>query len=323
MRSHFSSSGPSRSNRERSRYEGEQQFPEYGRPRQRGSEDYSEQEYGGERQEYQSQSGRYGEESQQGGWGGPESQSFRGGYRQEAFPSSQQGSGQFRSGREGGYEAEDFGRGTGGQERYYGQSSPRPYSPRYEQGGQQDFGGGQGYGRQEFGSSGYGGEFGQYGGQYGGGQSSPGQQGGWSGQSGSSSGQLGSQPYGQRSQGSRTRQGPKNFVRSDERIREAVCERLSEEDSVDISEVSVDVKEGCVTLEGSVPERRMRHTIEDIADSCWGVKDVENRVRVQSQSSQSGSTAGEGSASSESAKGGASLSAKSRGRDEQKDQQSH
>lgn len=26
----------------------------------------------------------------------------------------------------------------------------------------------------------------------------------------------------------------------------------------------------------------MKYAIEDVADSCWGVKDVENHVRVQS-----------------------------------------
>lgn len=67
----------------------------------------------------------------------------------------------------------------------------------------------------------------------------------------------------------------------DERIKEAVCERLSEDPSIDVSEVSVDVKDGCVTFQGTVPERRMRHTIEDLADSCWGVKEVENQVRVK------------------------------------------
>jgi hypothetical protein len=59
---------------------------------------------------------------------------------------------------------------------------------------------------------------------------------------------------------------------------------------IDASEVTVEVHEGKVTLEGTVPERWMKHTIEDIADGCWGVQDVENRIRVQSGS---GSSAGE------------------------------
>ncbi len=41
------------------------------------------------------------------------------------------------------------------------------------------------------------------------------------------------------------------------------------------------VKDAKVTLEGSVPDRRMKHAIEDLADQCPGVQDVDNRIRVQ------------------------------------------
>jgi len=57
---------------------------------------------------------------------------------------------------------------------------------------------------------------------------------------------------------------------------------------VDVEEVTVQVQNGRVTLEGSVPQRHMKHRIEDIADQCSGVQDVDNRVRVQRESSQSG-----------------------------------
>jgi len=70
------------------------------------------------------------------------------------------------------------------------------------------------------------------------------------------------------------------YQRSDERIREDVCERLWHEPHVDVSEVTVEVKAGVVTLEGTVPYRQMKHSIEDIAASCRGVVDVENRIRV-------------------------------------------
>ncbi len=74
--------------------------------------------------------------------------------------------------------------------------------------------------------------------------------------------------------------GPKGYRRSDERIREDLCERLWRDDHADVSEVSVDVKDGTVTLQGTVRERRMKHRIEDIAAACPGVRDVENRIRV-------------------------------------------
>jgi osmotically-inducible protein OsmY len=76
------------------------------------------------------------------------------------------------------------------------------------------------------------------------------------------------------------KRGPKNYERSDERIREDLCERLWHDASLDVAEVSVDVDHGIVKLDGTVPHRRMKHAIEDIAAGCAGVHDVENRIRV-------------------------------------------
>jgi len=74
--------------------------------------------------------------------------------------------------------------------------------------------------------------------------------------------------------------GPKNYVRTDERIREDVCDRLSIDDDVDASEVEVRVQDGEVMLEGSVPTRSMKHRAEDLAEDASGVKDVHNHLRV-------------------------------------------
>ena len=76
------------------------------------------------------------------------------------------------------------------------------------------------------------------------------------------------------------RRGPKNYRRSDERIREDICDALIGAAHLDASDVSVDVADGVVTLEGIVPERRMKHAIEDITADCRGVREVENRIRV-------------------------------------------
>lgn len=76
------------------------------------------------------------------------------------------------------------------------------------------------------------------------------------------------------------RQGPKGYTRSDERIREDICERLAYAFDLDVSDVSVEVNGGRVELQGTVPERWMKHEIEDIADNCMCVRDVDNRVRV-------------------------------------------
>lgn len=75
--------------------------------------------------------------------------------------------------------------------------------------------------------------------------------------------------------------GPKGYTRSDQRIHEDVCERLSDDDEVDASDISVSVQNGEVTLDGTVPDRRSKHRAEDIAESVGGVKDVHNSLRTQ------------------------------------------
>ncbi|MCI2807682.1 BON domain-containing protein [Eoetvoesiella caeni] len=79
---------------------------------------------------------------------------------------------------------------------------------------------------------------------------------------------------------------PKGYKRSDERIREDVCEQLSRS-GCDVSDVSVDVSDGKVTLQGTVTDRYAKHAIEDCADDCMGVQEVDNRIRVQTQAGNS------------------------------------
>jgi hypothetical protein len=74
--------------------------------------------------------------------------------------------------------------------------------------------------------------------------------------------------------------GPKNYTRSDERIREDISERLYADDHVDASEITITVQSGEVTLSGSVETRRMKHRAEDIADAVAGVNDVHNHLKV-------------------------------------------
>ena len=73
---------------------------------------------------------------------------------------------------------------------------------------------------------------------------------------------------------------PKSYQRSDERIREDIYERLLQDSYVDCSNITVAVSSGVVTLEGTVPERHMKHQVENIADDCSGVKDIDNKLRV-------------------------------------------
>jgi osmotically-inducible protein OsmY len=145
-----------------------------------------------------------------------------------------------------------------------------------------DYGPSRGQGRSPYSSSGGGsqgssqyGQYGQQGGQYGG------QQGG-SSQYGQQGGSMGQQGYGRSSgmQGRGGSRGPKGWQRSDERLKEDICERLYNDQSIDSSEVTVEVLQGKVTLDGSVDDRNVKHAIEDLVDSVPGVKDIENRVRV-------------------------------------------
>jgi hypothetical protein len=74
--------------------------------------------------------------------------------------------------------------------------------------------------------------------------------------------------------------GPKNYQRSDERIREDVCERLTMDHDVDATEIEVAVAGGVVTLTGSVHERQAKRVAEEISESVRGVTDVQNNITV-------------------------------------------
>jgi hypothetical protein len=75
--------------------------------------------------------------------------------------------------------------------------------------------------------------------------------------------------------------GPTGYVRSDDRIRDDICERLTEHDAIDASRIQVAVSEGVVTLSGEVPQRYMKHLTEDSVAATTGVRDVENGLRVR------------------------------------------
>jgi osmotically-inducible protein OsmY len=133
------------------------------------------------------------------------------------------------------------------------------------------------------------------------------------GDAGSRSQSFGGMPRGFGSQGSRRGQlmgqqgrfsgrGPKGYQRSDERIREDVCDRLMSDGEIDASNLTVQVKSGEVTLEGSVDSKEAKRCAEDIAEDVSGVREVQNRLRVErhrqegseTQSTRQGSTAHSG-----------------------------
>lgn len=75
--------------------------------------------------------------------------------------------------------------------------------------------------------------------------------------------------------------GPRNYVRNDERIREDVVERLTAHHAVDAVDIEVTVQNGEVTLGGMVENRFQKRLTMDIAEDVFGVKNVNNQLRVR------------------------------------------
>jgi hypothetical protein len=73
---------------------------------------------------------------------------------------------------------------------------------------------------------------------------------------------------------------PKNYRRSDERIREDICDELGRTADIDPSDVDVIVVAGEVRLEGTVTEAWMKYQIEHVCDLVPGVRAIRNDVRV-------------------------------------------
>ena len=74
--------------------------------------------------------------------------------------------------------------------------------------------------------------------------------------------------------------GPRNYRRSDDRVREEVCEALTDDWSVDATDVNVEVKDGEVTLTGTVPSREQKRRARECAERIAGVRDVFNQLRA-------------------------------------------
>ena len=89
--------------------------------------------------------------------------------------------------------------------------------------------------------------------------------------------------------GSYRGKGPKGYTRSDDRIKEEICDCLADDSRLDASDVSVEVKDGEVTLTGNVRDRESKRWAEDLVERSSGVKNVQNNLRVRSGDEQSGS----------------------------------
>lgn len=233
-----------------------------------------------------------------GGYGGESGR----GYRDDSGGMSGYGGSQYG----GGYGGSQYGGGyQDGQGAYgrgnYGQGGG------YQQSGSQQSGYGQSEGRygaeswRGYGDESRGGTFGRnwndMGGRQGGRQS-----GGWQGSGQSDwqqrSGSMGSGSMSSGSMGSTfAGRGPKDYQRSDERIREEVSDRMTDDHDLDASEISVEVRGGEVTLTGTVRTRDQKRRAEDLAEQCSGVGDVTNNIRVKQDDSRGGQSSGKSGSS--------------------------
>jgi hypothetical protein len=101
----------------------------------------------------------------------------------------------------------------------------------------------------------------------------------WSGtQGGFTSGERYGSEYGGRE--NFAGRGPKGYRRSDERVNEDVCERLTRHPAIDASGIEVRVENGEVTLSGTVNDRRSKRLAEDVVEDVSGVTDVKNELKV-------------------------------------------
>ena len=74
--------------------------------------------------------------------------------------------------------------------------------------------------------------------------------------------------------------GPKDYKRSDDRVREEICDCMTDDPLLDASEIVVQVSNGEVTLSGSVSSREQKRRAEDVAERVSGVTDVTNQLRI-------------------------------------------
>ena len=84
-----------------------------------------------------------------------------------------------------------------------------------------------------------------------------------------------------RDEGSHRGKGPRGYVRSEERIREDVYDRLSYDPSIDASEINIRVEGTEVVLSGVVHSREEKYRAEDLVESISGVRNVRNDLRVE------------------------------------------
>lgn len=78
------------------------------------------------------------------------------------------------------------------------------------------------------------------------------------------------------------KRGPRGYRRSDERLREIVCEMLADDPHIDATNIEVAVLNAEVTLAGYVHTRSEKRWADRLLDRIDDLADVHNQLRVQS-----------------------------------------
>lgn len=79
--------------------------------------------------------------------------------------------------------------------------------------------------------------------------------------------------------------GPANYQRSNERLLEDACERLTHSPRVDASNINVSAEDNEITLDGTVDSRMAKRCAEDCVHDISGVTHVQNNLRIQREDS--------------------------------------
>lgn len=75
--------------------------------------------------------------------------------------------------------------------------------------------------------------------------------------------------------------GPRNYKRSDDRIEEEVCNVLMKDRNIDASDIEVNVRNGVVTLSGTVDSRMDKIEAELVIEGIAGVEDIQNDIKLK------------------------------------------
>lgn len=77
-----------------------------------------------------------------------------------------------------------------------------------------------------------------------------------------------------------TQRGKGPAQRTDEQIKSAIEEVLTDDLWLDASGIQVSVQQGIAQLSGTVTSRQAKRRAEDLADQVWGVRDVQNTLSI-------------------------------------------